>query len=191
MLHHDVLGRVQPRGKLAIIVRQLDVQLRVLQRLYRDLGAPADVQTIGRAVEGIGALGLARPAGEGEAHPADEQVQRQFLFRLGEAVLIAALQHQQAHVHAGVAVRVTHFHVGIVPAMDLFFDVHGMMPPLNRGGAGLFSRPAAVYSPVCSLMYLRALMAYSSGLARAGSCSASTSSQPSYLASLSSLKMGS
>ncbi len=38
--------------------------------------------------------------------------------------------------------------------------------------------PSAPQSPVCSLMYLRPFMAYSRGSALAGSCSASTSSQP-------------
>ena len=50
--------------------------------------------------------------------------------------------------------------------------------------AGIHSSPpegrvqARSYSPVCSRMYFRPFMAYSRGFALAGSCSASTRSQP-------------
>ena len=48
----------------------------------------------------------------------------------------------------------------------------------NRNAATVQACSPLTHSPVCSRMYFRAFMAYSSGLALAGSCSASTSSQP-------------
>ena len=108
----------------AVVVRLLNINLRVRNRAQLNVRALADVQAVRVVMERIRTLGDQRFAVPFEFNFALQQIERNFLFRLVDRERVTRFENQKPNVQTGVRVGRSHRQVRVIAAHGLVIHIH-------------------------------------------------------------------